>query len=676
MPGDTQQRIQKKFLRNKHNGRQEIDLYMKKKKISLRKIILLLMILGCLTSAVAIILTSYSSLQLMNQNNIEDNMKMNLYQFTKESDEACYKLLRVLNQMSADGMVGSAVDKYLTQEEHYDQYVNKKNLRAQLVSLNSSSPSLLIAFYYDPYRNCELVPNYANVKISMEYKRAPVLFEATVNTFQGIHGSVFYQNQMPVYSAYRRERFGDGTLLDCYAEVKSEYEISPAMNRQGYDYSVLQLNENGVVTYSTNPKVIKGRKLLDTAIEKETSKVIEKEGYRFLIYRSKLGYMNALSLPKGTYTNEIYAWRFKTILVVLIIFSLFMSFVLYLYHLIGKPIQELGTQIERIGQGSLQDEVIQECGIAEFDQLLGDVEDMKQQIRELIQRSREQEKEAQQMEYEKLVYQINPHFLLNVLNSIQWMAQMSHQKDIGEYTSALKKLLSYNLGKEGRETTLRKEIEMVKNYIFLQQKRYDFEVDISVEEGEYLNVPTVRMMLQPLVENAIRYGLGEEGKIAIQTFFDKKRNLVAVTIEDFGHGLSQKEIDEIQKKHIYDMQRLKDNKDVALYEIDQYARVQLEGIDKKYATIIRANEDVCWLYRRYLDYMRKCNESPAHLIAKYSEAYMNIVQNSVFDRSVKMSDVQIGLDQILKLLQFLSSTNNYFLPFETFIEQRKQMEVI
>lgn len=137
----------------------------------------------------------------------------------------------------------------------------------------------------------------------------------------------------------------------------------------------------------------------------------------------------------------------------------------------------------------------------------------------------------------------------------------------------------------------------------------------------------------------------------------------------------QTKIDEIQKKHIYDMERLKNSKDIALYEIDKYAQVQLEGINKKYATVIRTNEDVCWLYRRYLDYMKNCNESPAHLIAEYSKAYMNIVQNSISDKSIKMSDVQVGLDQTLKLLQFLNSTNNYFLPFETFVEQRRQMGV-
>lgn len=137
----------------------------------------------------------------------------------------------------------------------------------------------------------------------------------------------------------------------------------------------------------------------------------------------------------------------------------------------------------------------------------------------------------------------------------------------------------------------------------------------------------------------------------------------------------QAKIDEVQKKHIYKMERLKKYKDIAIYEIDKYVQMELEGINKHYATIIRVNEDVCWLYRRYLDYIKKCKESPARLIAEYSKAYMNIVQNSIFDKNIKIVNVQIGLDQILKLLQFLSKTNNYFLPFETFIEQRRQMRV-
>lgn len=95
------------------------------------------------------------------------------------------------------------------------------------------------------------------------------------------------------------------------------------------------------------------------------------------------------------------------------------------------------------------------------------------------------------MEFEKLLYQINPHFLLNTLNSIQWMAQMSHQREISEFVQRLKKLLSYNLGKEGRQTTLRMELEIVKEYIALQQMRYDFIIEMNIEDGSYLDQPTV-----------------------------------------------------------------------------------------------------------------------------------------------------------------------------------------
>lgn len=136
----------------------------------------------------------------------------------------------------------------------------------------------------------------------------------------------------------------------------------------------------------------------------------------------------------------------------------------------------------------------------------------------------------------------------------------------------------------------------------------------------------------------------------------------------------QREIDQIHKNHIYRMKELQTHKEIALYEIDRYAQIQLEEINKEYAKIIRKNEALCVVYREYLEAMRASGEQPSHLISELSKSYMNIVSRSIFDKSVKMSDVEAGLNQSLKLLEFLGSYNNYFLPFETFIEQRKKME--
>ena len=163
----------------------------------------------------------------------------------------------------------------------------------------------------------------------------------------------------------------------------------------------------------------------------------------------------------------------------------------------------------------------------------------------------QKEKDVQRTEYEKLLYQINPHFLLNTLNSVQWMARLRNQKDISDFVQKLKMLLSYNLGKEGSETTLRLELDILDKYIALQQMRYDFTVEMNVEEGEYLDQPMVRMLLQPLVENAIRYGLGEDEKISIQVFEDHKRGQAVITISDSGKGLSQEEIDQINEPFDY-----------------------------------------------------------------------------------------------------------------------------
>lgn len=198
----------------------------------------------------------------------------------------------------------------------------------------------------------------------------------------------------------------------------------------------------------------------------------------------------------------------------------------------------------------------------------------KEEKKELISNMVEKEKSIQKIEFEKLLYQINPHFLLNTLNSIQWMAQMSHQREISEFVQRLKKLLSYNLGKEGRQTTLRMELEIVKEYIALQQMRYDFIIEMNIEDGSYLDQPTVRMLFQPLVENAIRYGLGDDEKISIQVFEDVARHLAVVTISDSGKGLNQEEIDEINQPFDYDWGYWKnENRGIGL----RYVKAMLES---------------------------------------------------------------------------------------------------
>lgn len=325
--------------------------------------------------------------------------------------------------------------------------------------------------------------------------------------------------------------------------------------------------------YAASLEIIRGQQLLSKLPEKEEYAVTSQEGYKVMVYRSEIGYANAIALQENTYQKEMNMWRLKLLVIILVSFCVFSGSVIYLYRLICKPLNQFQEQLLQIGGGSLQ-MVKQEYGIKEFDDLMHEVEKMKDQIRNLIDNVVEKEKNIQRIEYEKLLFQINPHFLLNTLNSIQWMARMSHQDNITEFVQRLKKLLSYNLGKEGMQTTLRTEIDIVKEYIALQQMRYDFVIEMNVEEGSYLEQPTVRMLLQPLVENAIQYGLGKDEKITMRIFEDNRRGLAAITIADSGNGLTIEEINQINAPFDYNLQKMQNgNRGIGL----RYVKAMLDS---------------------------------------------------------------------------------------------------
>lgn len=108
---------------------------------------------------------------------------------------------------------------------------------------------------------------------------------------------------------------------------------------------------------------------------------------------------------------------------------------------------------------------------------------------------------------------MDPHFLYNTLDSINWRARMIKSEEISQITTALGNLLRLSLGNNSRDFTLRQELTIVDNYIIIQKIRYQKRLDFSVDIPEsLLDIPIPKFTLQPLLENAIRYGLEESSE--------------------------------------------------------------------------------------------------------------------------------------------------------------------
>jgi two-component system sensor histidine kinase YesM len=130
---------------------------------------------------------------------------------------------------------------------------------------------------------------------------------------------------------------------------------------------------------------------------------------------------------------------------------------------------------------------------------------------------------------------------MNSLDTVRWIAVMNGQEEIDRLVSSLNKLLHYNLGKLGQTSTIQEEIDAVKQYLILQQIRYDFQFDVHIHvDQEVLDVAIPRFILQPLVENALYHGLDDDGYIQVDV---RQSDQIEISIRDNGAGIPEDKIE-------------------------------------------------------------------------------------------------------------------------------------
>ena len=201
------------------------------------------------------------------------------------------------------------------------------------------------------------------------------------------------------------------------------------------------------------------------------------------------------------------------------------------------PLKDLRETMLEIASGT-QNLRAKEAGAYELREVTRQFNAMLDQIDQLMADVRRQEEATRQYELQALSSQINPHFLYNTLDTIIWMAEFQDSQRVVQVTKSLATYFRLALN-QGRDLiSLSDEINHVRQYLFIQKQRYGDKLENEIaEEPDFDNLVLPKLVLQPLVENALYHGIKEkEGQGHIKVFVQKQDTGLVIRIEDDGVG--------------------------------------------------------------------------------------------------------------------------------------------
>ncbi len=215
--------------------------------------------------------------------------------------------------------------------------------------------------------------------------------------------------------------------------------------------------------------------------------------------------------------------------VVIYLFVIAIAVVLSIYfsRRFTKPIQVISDAMTGF-DGNNFDRTIQLNTHTELDEIGQSYNAMLQNIRRLLEEIKAQEQELRHTELNMLISQINPHFLYNTLDTIYMLARINKEETTMRMIQALSKYLRLSLSKGSEIVTVEDELENVKSYMEIQQIRnqdlFEYSIDCQVDES---SAYVLKLILQPLVENAVKYGFCDifQGGIIKISVFEKDRDL-------------------------------------------------------------------------------------------------------------------------------------------------------
>ncbi|GBG10522.1 two-component sensor histidine kinase [Paenibacillus agaridevorans] len=353
-------------------------------------------------------------------------------------------------------------------------------------------------------------------------------------------GEEHREKLMLSYYSLSNDKSEEGLRLR--AAIDAEQWLRDSANSMQIKQNYYLVDEFGAVKAQTNAGyVLRGElaaKLKQLAGQGADSYYIDSSGtYVYnAVYIPSVNMYVAAQFPLDFFIGDLQSLKrqiFYTFLIVALIFAA-ISF-LTLSNM-TRPLRLLEIRMKeaadkrlniKLSEGRHKGEVL--SFVRAFNGMIDDISRLIGQLK-----AEERQKEAAQ--FQMLLTQMNPHFLLNTMNTIKWSASNFGDEKTAEMCKALAKLLESSLNTDTDLVFLKDELELLRAYCYIQSFRYDHRFEVRYEVDEELDYALMlKLSLQPLVENAIQHGLvyrKQGGVIIVRAIRDER--LLVLEVEDNG----------------------------------------------------------------------------------------------------------------------------------------------
>ncbi len=372
------------------------------------------------------------------------------------------------------------------------------------------------------------------------------------------HVNTLYQNKYPWVVTIAKKEYSNLFSQQVFVAIDfkfssiAKYIDKVSIGQRGYCYIV---NSKGQIIYHPQQQM-----LFSGLKEENTFEISElSDG----IHRKKDNIYNISSLDScnwkivGVSFNDEITQAVKSQVAVGLIFALlfsaFMSAVIYflLSRTVTRPVRRLVASMQKFEkQAETFEYKADMSNVAEFQTLSTSFEHMVLMIQSLVEKVHNEEIVLRKTELKALQAQINPHFLYNTLDSIQWMCEQDNSKDAVKMVGALAKLFRISISHGNEFIAISDELKHAESYLIIQSYRYknqftySFDVDKSV-----LDCMCNKITIQPFIENAIYHGLDrmvDEGEIKI--IVERRGKDIAIIVKDNGLGMTEEQCKAVLQK--------------------------------------------------------------------------------------------------------------------------------